>query len=141
MSVPVYSHVVEKYVPASTSSPQVISVLANLTALHVLIIDESKSMLYTDQGNTTRFQEALNFTIKYLSSLSKNDKVMIIGFAENPRKICIGTPKYCMLKLSKLEPGKEYTSISTAIGYAYTYADAAQYPAVFVILRRIKPYF
>lgn len=134
MSIPVASHIVEKYVPASPYSPEILNIVANITALHIIIIDESKSMLYTDQSNITRFEQAINFTIKYLRSLSNIDKVMIIGFAEEPRKICIGTPIFCLNKLSELEPGKEYTSISTAIGYAYTYANAAQYPAVIVIV-------
>ncbi len=134
LSVPVEIHTTYKEVQGLIEKNKVSSLVKNMTALHVLIVDESKSMLYTDGTNITRFTHALKFINNYLNALSKSDKVMIIGFAEYPRKICVGNITYCRSMLYKLEPGKKYSSISAAIGYAYTYVSASQYPAVFVII-------
>jgi len=133
-SLPIMVRSVTQTTTGAVDKEEVSTIVANMTALHVLIVDESKSMLYRDETNITRYERALDFVKMYLSSLSPYDQVMIIGFAEYPRKICIGNATQCMLKINDIVAGKKYSSISTAVGYAYTYVSAAQYPAVFVIV-------
>lgn len=136
LSLPVEVGIVYKKLYTGFGREDISSIIYNLTALHVILIDESKSMLYIDnrEDNITRFEYALNFTKKYLNSLAEHDQVMIVGFSEDARKICIGNASYCRSQLYKLSPGKKYTGLNTALGYIYSYVTAAQYPAVIVIV-------
>lgn len=131
---PVYVETIRFTVRGDPEETEIKRIMYNMTALHVLIIDESKSMQYTDGTNITRFVRALNFTYEYMNYLSPKDKLLIIGFAEYPRKICLGNISHCRSKLPELAPDKSYSDLSAAIAYAYSYVTASQYPAVIVII-------
>uniref|UniRef100_A0A7C4D9B4 VWA domain-containing protein n=1 Tax=Staphylothermus marinus TaxID=2280 RepID=A0A7C4D9B4_STAMA len=134
LSTPVSIHLREKYFFVEEIGSEFKNVLENLTVLHVLIVDESLSMLYTDGNNNSRINYAIDFIEKYLKHVSLNDLVMITGFAENSEIKCIGRSSYCLEKLSSIRAGRNYTDIAGAIDFAKTYADASQYPSVFVII-------
>lgn len=134
MTIPVSIHIREKHLPLEELSPEVKSILENLTTLHVLIVDESLSMLYIEEANTSRYNYVVEFIEEYLKQLPINDIVLITGFAEDSRIICVGKPSYCIGKLSEIKPGRNYTNIDEALGYAKTYADASQYPSVFIVV-------
>lgn len=132
--VPVRSVIAEKIVQGMVESEKLYSIVENLTAVHVIIVDESRSMLYTDGSNYTRFQYALKFIESYLDQLYPGDQVLIIGFAKDPVKICVGNASTCRGELEKLNPTKRYSNLSGALSYAYNYAEASQYPAIFVVV-------
>ncbi len=133
-AMPVHIGKVEQVVPGNPEKTEIRNIIYNITALHVLLIDESKSMMYKDNTNTSRYILALNFTYEYLKHLSPKDKLLIIGFAEYPEKICLGNITYCKIRLSQLRFDKRFTDISDALAYAYSYVTAAQYPAIIVII-------
>ncbi len=111
------------------------SIMVNVSMIHAVLIDVSKSMLYTDNDNITRFQEALNVAKDYLRLLSNtSEKVMLIAFSGTVNKTCICSPATALKKLDSLKAGEKYTSISAALTYTLNYLRAAQLPAVIVII-------
>lgn len=133
-TLPVSVQTIQFTVHGNPEETEIKRVMYNITALHVLLIDESKSMQYTDGTNITRFVRALNFTYRYMNYLSPKDKLLIIGFSEYPRKICLGNITFCHPKLLELSPDKRYSDLSAALAYAYSYVTASQYPAIIVIV-------
>lgn len=134
ITTPVSIQIREKYLPIEELNPEIKTVLKNLTVLHVIIIDESLSMLYTDEYNIPRSNYSIEFVRKYLEYVQNNDIAMIISFAEEPRIICTGKSSFCNELLIRIRFGKNYTDIVKAIYYAKVYADASQYPSVFIIV-------
>lgn len=132
--VPVRTYTVEKVVYGTVESEKLYSIVENLTAIHVIIVDESYSMLYTDGSNYTRFHYAMRFIENYLNHLHPSDQVLIIGFAKDPVKICLGNVSTCRGELRRLNPTKRYSNLSGALSYAYSYAEASQYPAILVVV-------
>lgn len=134
MSMPVSARIYEKHLPLEELNPGIRNILENLTVLHVVIVDESISMLYMDENNVQRSIFAFEFIENYLKNTPFNDIVLIIGFADKPRTICVGKPSYCLKMLGEIKPGRNYTDIVEAVDYAKKYADASQYPSIFVIV-------
>ena len=133
-TVPVQEKMIEENVIGQFTPEELKRHVFNISALHVILVDISRSMSYKDEDNTTRLEIALDFVKTYLNLLSRNDLVMLIEFAKEPRRICIGNVSVCISSVNKIRGYENYTSITNALVYAYDYAKAAQVPAIFVIV-------
>lgn len=132
--VPVNTHRVIKQMDVNVEEKRLQEIIANLTVLHVVLIDESYSMNYMDIANTTRFELATRFVESYLDALHSNDQVLLIGFAKEPRLVCYGNVSACRDKIGEFSPSRRFTNIAGAITYAYTYVEASQMPAVILVV-------
>lgn len=132
--VPVNTYRVVKQMDVNVEERKLQDIIANLTVLHVVLIDESYSMSYVDISNMTRFELAARFVENYLNALHNRDHILLIGFAKEPRLICYGNVSVCRDRLKELSPTRRYTNIAGAITYAYTYVEASQMPAVILVV-------
>ncbi|MEM4431737.1 MAG: VWA domain-containing protein [Desulfurococcaceae archaeon] len=132
--VPVNTYMVVKELDVGVAGRKLQDITVNLTALHVFLIDESYSMNYTDGFNITRFELAIRFVENCLNMLNDNDKVLLIGFAKEPRLVCYGNVSQCRVMLREFSPSRRYTDIAGALSYAYTYVEASQMPALIVVV-------
>ncbi len=111
------------------------AVMVNVSLIHAVLIDVSKSMLYTDNDNITRFEEALEAARDYIELLNKtSEKVMLIKFSGTVNKTCICSPGEALKKLETLKAGEKYTSMTSALTYTLNYLKIAQLPAVILVI-------
>ena len=113
------------WIPASGVSGEV---LAEVPALHIVLVDDSKSM-------GPHIGEARSFVESYLEALGPKDRVAVYKFHRGVEEVCSpGPPQECMGNLTMIEGKSRYTAIGTALGYAATVARATGLPIVVVLV-------
>ncbi len=106
--------------------------LAEARAIHVILIDDSRSMSYRE-GLYTRLDQAKKIVREYLESMGPGDRVIIYSFHSRVEKLCEGTPQECIGALDLLTGSKRYTALGTAIGQIQA-ARSAGLPVVGVVV-------
>lgn len=109
------------------------SVLANISALHVILVDDSKSMSYTDMGGR-RIDLARGVVEEYLRELGEKDTVAIYRFHAVAEELCRGRPMECMNSLGNLTGSERYSALGTAIGQVATIASATRLPVIGILV-------
>ncbi|MEB3778786.1 MAG: VWA domain-containing protein [Desulfurococcales archaeon] len=108
-------------------------VLAKVKALHVVMIDDSKSMSYRD-GGRERLDLARDVVRAYIESLGPQDRVAIYRFYSRIGELCQGTPMQCLDALDGLKGDERYSALGTALGEIATIARASGIPVVGVVV-------
>lgn len=108
--------------------------VTGMPVMHILLLDESKSMGYTDGalGGSTRMEEARGFIEEYLNSLG-DDNVTIILFSANLTTLCEGVEQ-CLSSIQTVKPGRKYSAIGDALTVAALKASISRIPSVIVLV-------
>ncbi len=108
--------------------------VTGMPAMHILLLDVSKSMGYTDSalGGSTRMEAAKGFIEGYLNSLG-DDNVTIILFSANLTTLCMGVEQ-CLSTIGTVEPGRRYSAIGDALTAAALKASITSVPSVIVLV-------
>lgn len=101
---------------------------------HLLLLDVSKSMGYTDDalGGSTRMGAARIFVEEYLSSLG-GDNAAVMLFSANLTTLCEGR-EHCLSSIQRVEPGRKYSAIGDALAAATLEASITRIPSVIVLV-------
>lgn len=127
-AVPYYEYAVRRQVQLER-----IDQLSERKVLHAILLDVSKSMTYS-YGLKTRFDTAVEALKGYFSSLTPSDRVHLAVFSSSVRTVCDGPPADCMKALEDLAAGERFTALGDALLYAISISDAAELPAVVVLV-------
>ncbi|MCE4602752.1 MAG: VWA domain-containing protein [Desulfurococcales archaeon] len=113
------------WVPASGVGEEV---LADLPAIHVLLVDDSKSMKpYVGDVRT--------FITSYLETLGPEDRVAVYKFHAGVEEVCSpGPPQGCIVNLTMIRGESRYTAIGTALGHAAAMARATGLPIIVLLV-------
>ena len=106
--------------------------LAEAKAIHVILVDDSRSMSYRE-GLHTRLDQAKKIVKEYLESMGPGDRVILYSFHSRVEKLCEGTPQECINALDLLTGSRRYTALGTAIGQVQA-ARSAGLPVVGVVV-------
>lgn len=93
---------------------------------HLLLLDVSKSM-------APWFSAAREFVERYLEGLPKSDRVTLVLFYREVEELCSSRTQ-CLELLRGVEPGKRFSAVGTALGYAYSLASLTPGPRVVVLV-------
>nr|MEB3860301.1 VWA domain-containing protein [Desulfurococcales archaeon] len=113
--------------------PDDLEALRSIGSLHVILVDNSRSMSYTD-GLRKRVDVAREFIESYLSVLNSSERVEIYSFSSTTRLLCSGSPQECALVLEELNASERYSALGTAIGTGVSRMEAADEPALVILI-------
>ncbi len=107
------------------------TILLQLPLTHVIVLDVSRSMLYTD-GGVPRLEAAKRFLEAYLHQAQK-DGVEVYVFSSTTRKLCSGA-KACIEALSGLRGGEDYSAVGDALVAGLIVAKRAKGPSIVLLV-------
>ena len=113
--------------------PGDIEALRSVGALHVILVDNSISMGYSE-GLTKRIDVARDFIREYLLELNETERVEIYSFSSTTKLLCKGSPTDCMEYLDMLNASERYSAIGTALGAGISRMEAAKEPALVLLV-------
>jgi Mg-chelatase subunit ChlD len=114
-------------------SPSDLEALRSVGALHVILVDNSRSMGYRD-GPRERIEVARGFIESYLSQLNSSERVEVYSFSSTARLLCSGSPLDCLAALEGLDASERYSAVGTALGVGVARVEAADEPALVVLV-------
>ncbi len=108
--------------------------VTGMPVMHILLLDVSKSMGYTDGalGGSTRMEAARGFIEEYLNSLD-DDNATIMLFSANLTTLCTGVEQ-CLSSIGAVEPGRKYSAIGDALTAAALKASITRIPSVILLV-------